>query len=164
MKQLLENQERHLTQAARQRDEHGSEINNMKSEVEQSNKILQAASEVAGQRDAVAHQLSAAHQESQEMKGRIWKLEDDLYKTFTKNANLELEVENFKNTWSDGIHGWEQDTAPTAIGVDGSAHGTADARSVNPSLDKVLENLTNCLLYTSPSPRDRSLSRMPSSA
>ena len=27
-----------------------------------------------------------------------------------------------------------------------------------------LENLQSCLLYTSPSPRDRSLSRMPSSA
>ena len=28
----------------------------------------------------------------------------------------------------------------------------------------ILENVDNCLLYTSPSPRDRSLSRMPSSA
>ena len=28
----------------------------------------------------------------------------------------------------------------------------------------VIENLETCLLYTSPSPRDRSLSRMPSSA
>ena len=30
--------------------------------------------------------------------------------------------------------------------------------------DKVVEEIRNCLLYTSPSPRDRLLSRMPSSA
>ena len=29
---------------------------------------------------------------------------------------------------------------------------------------KVFDHLRDCLLYTSPSPRDRSLSRMPSSA
>ena len=28
----------------------------------------------------------------------------------------------------------------------------------------ILDGVTTCLLYTSPSPRDRSLSRMPSSA
>ena len=32
------------------------------------------------------------------------------------------------------------------------------------SLSKSIGQLMNCLLYTSPSPRDRSLSRMPSSA
>ena len=31
-------------------------------------------------------------------------------------------------------------------------------------IDNVLELLTTCLLYTSPSPRDRQKSRMPSSA
>ena len=35
-------------------------------------------------------------------------------------------------------------------------------KSVEASLDK--ENMKRCLLYTSPSPRDRSVSRMPSSA
>ena len=30
--------------------------------------------------------------------------------------------------------------------------------------EKVVEQITNCLLYTSPSPRDSNLSRMPSSA
>ena len=31
-------------------------------------------------------------------------------------------------------------------------------------IKKAIEDMYNCLLYTSPSPRDRSLSRMPSSA
>ena len=31
-------------------------------------------------------------------------------------------------------------------------------------IESVLENLKDCLLYTSPSPRDSTLSRMPSSA
>ena len=35
---------------------------------------------------------------------------------------------------------------------------------VNSSTDLDLSLVSNCLLYTSPSPRDRSLSRMPSSA
>jgi len=32
------------------------------------------------------------------------------------------------------------------------------------TLDKAIENIRACLLYTSPSPRDRTRSRMPSSA
>ena len=38
--------------------------------------------------------------------------------------------------------------------------------STNEELDEILETLPiiNCLLYTSPSPRDRTRSRMPSSA
>ena len=38
-----------------------------------------------------------------------------------------------------------------------------DSNKTNNNIDN-LEWCTNCLLYTSPSPRDRSLSRMPSSA
>ena len=34
----------------------------------------------------------------------------------------------------------------------------------NPYLNSIFEYYSDCLLYTSPSPRDRSLSRMPSSA
>ena len=33
-----------------------------------------------------------------------------------------------------------------------------------PDLEKEVSNLNNCLLYTSPSPRDAYVSRMPSSA
>ena len=38
-----------------------------------------------------------------------------------------------------------------------------EIKSINPSA-LIIELPSNCLLYTSPSPRDRSLSRMPSSA
>ena len=142
MKHLLENQERHLSQAVRLRDENDSEINHLKSEVEQSNRILQAASEVAGQRDAVAQQLNITNEESAEMKSRVWTLEDDLYKAFSKNADLVLEVESYKYAESGGSYGWGQDPAPTAVGVDSSFHGTFDAKPANSTMDKMLENLT----------------------
>ena len=39
-----------------------------------------------------------------------------------------------------------------------------DGTSVRPLLAKAGVNINGCLLYTSPSPRDATLSRMPSSA
>ena len=45
-----------------------------------------------------------------------------------------------------------------AEGVNGTVCGTAEAVSA------LLDRLRICLLYTSPSPRDATLSRMPSSA
>ena len=38
------------------------------------------------------------------------------------------------------------------------------ARSISPKMAKMIANMYYCLLYTSPSPRDATLSRMPSSA
>ena len=49
--------------------------------------------------------------------------------------------------------------ANSATGEDGT-----DTDEDNESGDNTGDVLLNCLLYTSPSPRDRSLSRMPSSA
>ena len=47
----------------------------------------------------------------------------------------------------------------------GSFPGMTFAPRFSPSGDKIIMSLaTNCLLYTSPSPRDRQKSRMPSSA
>ena len=40
----------------------------------------------------------------------------------------------------------------------------ADTQTDAEELDKILKNNPICLLYTSPSPRDRTRSRMPSSA
>ena len=40
----------------------------------------------------------------------------------------------------------------------------ADIRSIHPDKMEEFAEYLVCLLYTSPSPRDRSLSRMPSSA
>ena len=58
--------------------------------------------------------------------------------------------------------------------ADGSSEFLVDFRAVNakteplfcalPSLDEILDQVADCLLYTSPSPRDRQKSRMPSSA
>ena len=40
--------------------------------------------------------------------------------------------------------------------------GVRDSKKLTPAMREILYK--NCLLYTSPSPRDRSVSRMPSSA
>ena len=40
----------------------------------------------------------------------------------------------------------------------------AKAKAVRPIAEKIITKAKNCLLYTSPSPRDGLLSRMPSSA
>ena len=39
-----------------------------------------------------------------------------------------------------------------------------DRNSDNPNAEAQFKEVNDCLLYTSPSPRDRSVSRMPSSA
>ena len=44
-----------------------------------------------------------------------------------------------------------------------SAKLQTEEETLTPS-EKQFDSVNNCLLYTSPSPRDRSLSRMPSSA
>jgi hypothetical protein len=93
MRQVLEDQEQQLRYASRLRDEHGSEINLLKSEAEQSNRVLHAASEVEGQRDAVAQQLSITNEESMEMKSKLWKIEDDLYNAFrTRSRKLQMQL------------------------------------------------------------------------
>ena len=48
-------------------------------------------------------------------------------------------------------------------GGDGNA-GMIDGTEVNMGVPGAADNLYSCLLYTSPSPRDATLSRMPSSA
>ena len=59
------------------------------------------------------------------------------------------------------------------INVDGGTFGTMDGEHAGTGhggeyLGSILEprmgNILDCLLYTSPSPRDRNVSRMPSSA
>ena len=63
----------------------------------------------------------------------------------------------------------EADLAETAVVedlVDGEPEDMAETTAVVEDLEEtdLHERCTNCLLYTSPSPRDATLSRMPSSA
>ena len=87
------------------------------------------------------------------------------------------------------LHGWSKDKSPPLTDITKGGcidhakhlrndlnHGSVDAISTQPQFDrywdrieKILnglhyQNMDNCLLYTSPSPRDGLLSRMPSSA
>ena len=48
------------------------------------------------------------------------------------------------------------------INIDGN--GISEIDTGIPFLDHMLHQISSCLLYTSPSPRDRTRSRMPSSA
>ena len=50
------------------------------------------------------------------------------------------------------------------IALDVSAESPSTLKSSLQSSTDAIADITNCLLYTSPSPRDRLLSRMPSSA
>ena len=72
---------------------------------------------------------------------------------------------------------WDMDTIPTdtvIVGPQdtrGSVDFIVDPTTFNPSAIKqngkrvlLLKDIGSCLLYTSPSPRDKSSSRMPSSA
>ena len=54
----------------------------------------------------------------------------------------------------------------TGAPIRNRVEGDADhrLRTLGPWLDYLIELGCNCLLYTSPSPRDATLSRMPSSA
>ena len=68
-----------------------------------------------------------------------------------KLTNIGLEVESFESSTS------ELDTFIVAKIINAKTHPNADRL-------KLCDVDIGCLLYTSPSPRDRSLSRMPSSA
>ena len=54
-----------------------------------------------------------------------------------------------------------------ALGLEALSRGSGHCTFVEQdalALDALQTNISNCLLYTSPSPRDRQKSRMPSSA
>ena len=72
----------------------------------------------------------------------------------------------------DMVHGLWQQTAKGAlmikgsddIGIQSDSELRMIANSVNTTATFTNTNIKNCLLYTSPSPRDYAASRMPSSA
>ena len=75
-------------------------------------------------------------------------------------------------SWSGGTGSFSNANSPTAIYTLGSSETTAVLTwTVVPTSgpcasasDNITVNVSTCLLYTSPSPRDATLSRMPSSA
>ena len=54
--------------------------------------------------------------------------------------------------------------ANTLEGLNPSSNGCTVLTQINSFFTLILHSLNPCLLYTSPSPRDATLSRMPSSA
>ena len=65
---------------------------------------------------------------------------------------------DFKHPETIGLHGSDYRADPTTTAVAVPIYQTTSYQFKN------AEHAANCLLYTSPSPRDRLLSRMPSSA
>ena len=72
-------------------------------------------------------------------------------------------------TRGDLVEYYSAQLIPLALVIDHEGYVVAKENTGTPldrwkSFDNAIEKANNCLLYTSPSPRDRSLSRMPSSA
>ena len=86
------------------------------------------------------------------------------YSVFSLIKNAFSYHENWEKAWKDPTPKKEYD----AIIVGGGGHGLATAyylaKKHNMKNIAVVEKGWICLLYTSPSPRDRTRSRMPSSA
>ena len=58
----------------------------------------------------------------------------------------------------------DQEGLDKLIGDIEASGGSASGQLLNAIEEDAIEEVINCLLYTSPSPRDATLSRMPSSA
>ena len=83
------------------------------------------------------------------------------YSIFSLIKNAFSDHENWQQAWGDPEPKKEYD----AVIVGGGGHGLATAYYLAKKHNlKNIAVLENCLLYTSPSPRDPTSSRMPSSA
>ena len=75
-----------------------------------------------------------------------------------------IKVMNMENPIGKQIQLWEADNYLTIIGVIKDFHYESLHENIKPMFFEFDPDDTACLLYTSPSPRDATLSRMPSSA
>ena len=87
---------------------------------------------------------------------------------FTTNLHSDREDSPEHGVLHKAIHpsvayGYE-DARHLAEVFQGKRDGYNYGRQLNPTVTALQKRITNCLLYTSPSPRDLSTSRMPSSA
>ena len=74
-------------------------------------------------------------------------------------ANLNLEIIRLKDSLNSTIN-----TSLSSMSTSFNSLSTGVTKDMTEALTKVDEKVGNCLLYTSPSPRDDISSRMPSSA
>ena len=87
----------------------------------------------------------------------VYRTGESEYSTDYYHQFLTTPAENIKQALTDWITaaGWTPCTPETEA---------KDAYKIIPFLDELYGDFRDCLLYTSPSPRDRTRSRMPSSA
>ena len=71
---------------------------------------------------------------------------------------------DFSNTMSDVTFTMDTSTATSTVSVPGATVGGITGGAYTFDVGDYTVDLNTCLLYTSPSPRDGLLSRMPSSA
>ena len=81
-------------------------------------------------------------------------------------AIFDAEADKFELYYLNNIAALPVETAPTSGIADGAPAGATadDEDAVDAEIAELLARLRTCLLYTSPSPRDKRQSRMPSSA
>ena len=87
----------------------------------------------------------------------IWPSNKEIEDTLKDSLNAEMFIQRYSNV-SEGPTQWQK------IKTDKSSIYNWDEGSTYVKKPPFFDSLPDCLLYTSPSPRDRSLSRMPSSA
>ena len=90
--------------------------------------------------------------------------EQKLYSIVTPIKTNTIKRLNKKKAWK---YGYNKEHDVVVISKDGTIGDVYSIQNLHIALPKEPKNIhkfKNCLLYTSPSPRDRSVSRMPSSA
>ena len=104
-----------------------------------------------------------------------WTIDKESFDNVIKEFRCKVEIDYFADTNNAKcIEFFSKFHCPDSVGTDGFAADWAGKKAwICPPTSKIVQavkkiqgsaNLTGCLLYTSPSPRDLSTSRMPSSA
>ena len=75
----------------------------------------------------------------------------------------ELGIEMY-NWWNEALHGVARSAKATVFPQAIAMGATFDPELIQQTANAISDEARACLLYTSPSPRDRQKSRMPSSA
>ena len=106
------------------------------------------------------------HQAASTLKAPVAELNGRISQALDNARALEKEVAALKGKLASnqGDELVNQAVEVKGLKVLAAALPGADAKTLRDTMDKLKDKLKTCLLYTSPSPRDRQKSRMPSSA
>ena len=87
-----------------------------------------------------------------------------LNKLMSRRKNYAATWNNYSGNWCDMVQTWFDEEQNVRYCIFGKEIGENGTPHLQGHIDLVNGKTISCLLYTSPSPRDATLSRMPSSA